>query len=43
MSEIQLSLYALRMATLGNRPDLFPQSSYITRYLVEGYTDYDIP
>lgn len=32
MSEEQLSRYALYMATLGNRPDLFPQSGYVPRY-----------
>lgn len=29
MSEEQLSMYALYMSTLGNRPDLFPSSGYI--------------
>ena len=32
MSEEQLSRYALYMATLGNRPDLFPQSGYVPKY-----------
>ncbi len=32
MSEEQLSRYALYMATLGNRPDLFPDSAYVGRY-----------
>ena len=43
MSEDQLSIYALYMASLGNRPDLFPDSDYIRLHLTEGYTDYDIP
>ena len=29
MGEEQLSMYAMYMSSLGNRPDLFPQSSYI--------------
>ena len=33
MSEEQLSMYALYMSTLGNRPDLFPSSGYIGKYL----------
>lgn len=43
MSEDQLSMYALYMASLGNRPDLFPDSEYIQKHLIDGYTDYDIP
>ena len=43
MSEEQLSRYALYMATLGNRPDLFPQSAYIGKYITGGYTDHEIP
>lgn len=42
MGEDPLSMYAVYMATLGNRPDLFPDSQYIDRY-TNGYTDYDIP
>ena len=41
MSEAQLSMYALYMGTLGNRPDLFPSSGYIGRY--GDYEDYEIP
>lgn len=42
MSQTQLSMYAMYMSTLGNRPDLFPTSSYISRY--DGnYFIYDIP
>ena len=32
MGEEQLSRYALYMATLGNRPDLFPSSPYVGKY-----------
>ena len=32
MGEDQLSRYALYMATLGNRPDLFPSSPYVGKY-----------
>lgn len=42
MDEEQLGLYAAYMATLGNRPDLFPESDYVNLY--DGnYTTYDIP
>ena len=43
MSEEQLGMYATYMATLGNRPDLFPGSGYIGKYVAGSYTDYDIP
>jgi len=43
MSEEQLGMYATYMATLGNRPDLFPGSGYIGKYVESSYTDYDIP
>ena len=43
MSEEQLGMYATYMATLGNRPDLFPGSGYIGKYVDGSYTDYDIP
>ena len=43
MNEETLGRYALYMATLGNRPDLFPDSDYIQKHLLDGYTDYDIP
>ncbi len=42
MDEDTLSRYALYMATLGNRPDLFPDSAYVDKRQ-NGYTDYDIP
>ena len=43
MSKEQLGMYATYMATLGNRPDLFPGSGYIGKYVEGSYTDYDIP
>ena len=43
MSEEKLGMYATYMATLGNRPDLFPGSGYIGKYVEGSYTDYDIP
>lgn len=42
MSEDQLSRYALYMATLGNRPDLFSGSAYVDRY-TNPPPLYDIP
>ena len=42
MSEEQLSMYAVYISTLGNRPDLFPDSEYIPKRQ-NGYTDYEIP
>lgn len=42
MGEDSLSRYALYMATLGNRPDLFPDSAYVDKRQ-NGYIDYDIP
>ncbi len=43
MSREQLSMYATYMATLGNRPDLFPDSAYVSRYINTDYEDYEIP
>ena len=43
MGEEQLGMYAVYMATLGNRPDLFPYSDYIDKYVNNSYTDYEIP
>lgn len=43
MGADQLSRYALFMATLGNRPDLFPSSSYVGKYITNGPTLYDVP
>ena len=42
MSEEQLCMYAVYMSTLGNRPDLFPDSEYVSKRQ-NGYTDYEIP
>ena len=43
MSQDQLSMYATYMSTLGNRPDLFPNSAYVNRYYNTEYEDYEIP
>lgn len=43
MSEEQLTMYATYMATLGNRPDLFPDSQYVGMYIDTEYEDYEIP
>ena len=43
LSEDQLGLYAMYMQTLGNRPDLFPQSEYPNASGREEYLDYDVP
>jgi len=43
MGEEQLSRYALYMATLGNRPDLFPVSLYPSASTYKEYGRYDIP
>ena len=36
-------MYATYMSTLGNRPDLFPDSAYVNRYYNTEYEDYEIP
>ena len=43
MSRDQLSMYALYMSTLGNRPDLFSGSAYVNRYYDTEYEKYEIP
>ena len=43
MSQEQLSMYAMYMATLGNRPDLFGGSAYVNRYYNTVYEKYEIP
>ena len=43
MSHDQLSMYATYMSTLGNRPDLFPDSSYVDAYYNTEYEVYEIP
>ncbi len=39
----QLSRYALYMAALGNRPDLFPGSGYVDKYITNPPQPYDVP
>ena len=36
-------MYAVYIATQGNRPDLFPQSEYPNAVGREDYLDYDVP
>ena len=43
LDEIGMNLYAVYMATLGNRPDLFPTSEYPNASGREDYMDYDVP
>lgn len=43
MGEEQLSQYSLFMATLGNRPDLFPGSDYVGKYITNPPAGYDVP
>ena len=43
MGEDQLSMYAVYMSTLGNRPDLFPSSGYVGKYIENPPTARDIP
>ena len=43
MTEEQLSMYALYMQTLGNRPDLFPQGQYPNASGKGEFEDYEIP
>jgi hypothetical protein len=43
MGEDQLSRYALYMATLGNRPDLFPSSGYVDKYITNRPTLHEVP
>ena len=43
MGEDQLSRYAIYMATLGNRPDLFPDSPYVNKYINGKPSDYEVP
>ena len=43
MGEDQMSLYAVYMHTLGNRPDLFPTGTYPNASTVKEPTYYDIP
>lgn len=43
MTEEQLSMYAVYMSTLGNRPDLFPRSAYPNASTLREPTYYEIP
>lgn len=43
MGEDQLSLYATYMSTLGNRPDLFPSSGYVSKYIENPPAAWEIP
>ena len=43
MGEDALSLYAMYMSTLGNRPDLFPSSSYVSKYVTNPPAEYKVP
>lgn len=43
MSESQLSHYSVYMASLGCRPELFPDSEYVGRYGTGSYMDFAIP
>ena len=43
MSHDQLSMYAMYMDSLGNRPDLFPESDYVRKYYGTEYAKYEIP
>ena len=43
MGEDALSLYAMYMSTLGNRPDLFPSSSYVSKYVTNPPAEYEVP
>lgn len=43
LSGSQLNMYATYMATLGNRPELFPDSPYVDLYLNKTNQSFDIP
>lgn len=43
LSGSQLNMYATYMATLGNRPELFPDSPYVDLYLNKTDQSFDIP
>ena len=43
LSGSQLNMYATYMATLGNRPELFPDSPYVELYLNKTDQSFDIP
>ena len=43
MNEEQMSRYSLYLSTLGNRPDLFPSSPYVGKYITTRPADYEVP
>lgn len=42
MGEEDMARYSLYMSTLGNRPDLFPESEYVDKY-IKPPVDYEVP
>ena len=42
MSQEQLSMYATYMSVLGNREDLFPNSSYVDKYITNPPSGYEV-
>lgn len=42
MSQDQLSAYATYMSVLGNREDLFPSSSYVSKYITNPPAEYQV-
>lgn len=43
MDQETLSMYAVYMSALGNRPDLFPSSDYVGRYITNPPAEYEVP
>ena len=43
LSEKQMSRYSIYMSTLGNRPDLFPDSPYVDKYITNPPEGYEVP
>lgn len=43
LSEEQMARYSLFMSSLGNRPDLFPDSEYVGKYVDHLPPDYEVP
>ena len=43
MGEGQMSRYSIYMSTLGNRPDLFPGSPYVNKYITNPPEGYEVP
>ena len=43
LTEEELAAYAGYMAVLGSKPELYPDSPYVDRYITGGYQDCDIP